>query len=125
MFLEQTNKSFEFEKINIFCTISFFSVVNNKQKCCVTGKYPWRHAFRRHLSRNPSLWYDSPDPSPAPSADSQVLPQIVKSDISLSEARTVRKRCYSSSDESAVSGDSLEPAEREFDSFYDEVNRKW
>ncbi|CAF4742602.1 unnamed protein product [Pieris macdunnoughi] len=24
------------------------------------GKHPWRHAFRRHLNRNPHLWIDEP-----------------------------------------------------------------
>ncbi|XP_047524074.1 uncharacterized protein LOC125062301 isoform X2 [Pieris napi] len=24
------------------------------------GKHPWRHAFRRHLTRNPHLWIDEP-----------------------------------------------------------------
>ncbi|KAH9633724.1 hypothetical protein HF086_008746 [Spodoptera exigua] len=58
-----------------------------------SGKYPWRHAFRRHLARNPELW-TKPDPDKPEDghADRNILPDViqdsVKSDIRFS-ARTI------------------------------------
>lgn len=57
-----------------------------------------------------------------------VIPDSVKSDIS---GRTVtdsgkRKRSWSDcSDSSYESDESLQPVEREFERFIDEVNKKW
>ena len=74
-----------------------------------SGKYPWRHAFRKHLSRNPDLWTTTDEIKPSDikqeptdkSDRSDVLPDLadrsdlpdviqdsVKSDIRLS-ARTL------------------------------------
>lgn len=99
------------------------------------GKYPWRHAFRRHLSRKPSLWLEQSADSPR-SRDYDTLPQ--QSDISLSEKRTIndatvnnlydfiRKRTFSEcSGDSFNSDDSLAPVEQTFEKYIDEVNKKW
>uniref|UniRef100_A0A2H1VHG1 SFRICE_012280 n=1 Tax=Spodoptera frugiperda TaxID=7108 RepID=A0A2H1VHG1_SPOFR len=107
-----------------------------------SGKYPWRHAFRRHLARNPELW-TKPDPDNADDGhtDRNSLPDViqdsVKSDIRFS-ARTIddvvqdnlqrvmRKRSYSGcSDSSYDSDEPLQPVEKEFEQFINEVNKKW
>ncbi|CAH1643005.1 unnamed protein product [Spodoptera littoralis] len=107
-----------------------------------SGKYPWRHAFRRHLARNPELW-TKPDPDNPDDglADRNTLPDViqdsVKSDIRFS-ARTIdevvqdnlqrvmRKRSYSGcSDSSYDSDEPLQPVEKEFEQFINEVNKKW
>ncbi|XP_022816840.1 uncharacterized protein LOC111349822 [Spodoptera litura] len=107
-----------------------------------SGKYPWRHAFRRHLARNPELW-TKPDPDDPDDglADRNTLPDViqdsVKSDIRFS-ARTIdevvqdnlqrvmRKRSYSGcSDSSYDSDEPLQPVEKEFEQFINEVNKKW
>lgn len=179
------------------------------------GKYPWRHAFRKHLARNPHLWTDpvktedvdvKPDvdvkldvadvkfdvcdvkfdvgdvklnlddikldvddvkllddirledikvtdldvdvkTEPIPmEVDDKVLPDSVSvsgvSGVSVSDrvdkARTIdcavrenltrvmRKRSWSGcSDSSYDSDESLQPVEKEFEKFINEVNRKW
>ncbi|KAJ8707053.1 hypothetical protein PYW08_011187 [Mythimna loreyi] len=122
-----------------------------------SGKYPWRHAFRKHLSKNPDLWTsteeakpdikeESPDMSDVPDKadlppDRADLPDViqdsVKSDIRFS-ARTIdgvvrdnlervmRKRAWSGcSDSSYDSDESLQPVEKEFEQFIDEVHKKW
>lgn len=118
-----------------------------------SGKYPWRHEFRRHLSRNLDLWTVSddktPDIKPEPSDKSDALPtdrtdslpdviqDSVKSDIRLSARtidgvvrdnlqRVIRKRAWSGcSDSSYDSDESLQPVEKEFEQFINEVNKKW
>lgn len=123
-----------------------------------SGKYPWRHAFRKHLSRNPDLWTETtpddvkPDikseptdmdeadgPSLSERADSlpDVIQDSVKSDIRFSArtidgvvrdnlGRVLRKRAYSAcSDSSYDSDESLQPVEKEFEKFINEVNKKW
>lgn len=117
-----------------------------------SGKYPWRHAFRRHLSRNPDLWTvsddikqeatdttDKPDKHVHPTRSDlpDVIQDSVKSDIRFS-ARTIdgvvrdnldrvmRKRAWSGcSDSSYDSDESLQPVEKEFEKFINEVNKKW
>ncbi|CAG5053087.1 unnamed protein product [Parnassius apollo] len=139
-----------------------------------SGKYPWRHAFRRHLARYPGLWTTDikPDIDVKRDGDGDVrldidvkperdidvrpdvdvkqepmnvdgllpddmLPQDVKSDISVSARtidsvikenlkRMIRKRSWSGcSDSSYDSDESLQPVEKEFEQFIDEVNKKW
>lgn len=129
-----------------------------------SGKYPWRHAFRQHLSRNPELWTcpvkTDPDDirpicdeirpnedevktyledlrPPQPMDTDNACDENVKSDISVRN-RTIdnfvkenlnrqwRKRAYSAcSDSSYDSDESLQPVEREFEKFINEVNKKW
>ncbi|KAJ8704613.1 hypothetical protein PYW07_011801 [Mythimna separata] len=122
-----------------------------------SGKYPWRHAFRKHLSKNPDLWTSAEDAKPdikqetdlsdadtpdkADRADLPDLPDViqdsVKSDIRFS-ARTIdgavrdnlervmRKRAWSGCSESSYDSDeSLQPVEKEFEQFINEVNKKW
>ncbi|XP_063370676.1 uncharacterized protein LOC134658999 [Cydia amplana] len=99
-----------------------------------TGKYPWRHAFRNHLRRNPHLWLkDEPDLKAVDLRDldldlgvkCKVEPEL-KSDISVRTIDTVdsevRKRAWSTSEDS---DSSLQPVEQEFEKFIDEVNKKW
>lgn len=125
------------------------------------GKYPWRHAFRRHLARNPGLWTVDVKPDAEVKSDADVkpdddvkpvkqepmdvdeplpdatLPQHVTSDIRVS-ARTIdsavrenlhrvmRKRTWSGcSHDSYDSDESLQPVEKEFEQFINEVNKKW
>uniref|UniRef100_A0A2A4ITW3 Uncharacterized protein n=1 Tax=Heliothis virescens TaxID=7102 RepID=A0A2A4ITW3_HELVI len=119
-----------------------------------SGKYPWRHAFRRHLARNPDLWTaDTADIKQEPTksdvrSDLTDLPDVrselpdviqdsVKSDIRFSARtldgvvrenlqRVMRKRAWSGcSDTSYDSDESLQPVEKEFQQFIDEVNKKW
>ncbi|CAB3262048.1 unnamed protein product [Arctia plantaginis] len=41
-----------------------------------SGKYPWRHAFRRHLARNPDLWTEpAPDDVDVKLSDVDVKPE--------------------------------------------------
>ncbi|CAK1593409.1 unnamed protein product [Parnassius mnemosyne] len=139
-----------------------------------SGKYPWRHAFRRHLARYPGLWTVDVKPdidvkhdgdgdvrldidvkserdiNVRPDVDvkqepmdvdgplrDDMLPQDVKSDISVSARtidsaikenlkRVIRKRSWSGcSDSSYDSDESLQPVEKEFEQFINEVNKKW
>ncbi|XP_063898101.1 uncharacterized protein LOC135118904 [Helicoverpa armigera] len=121
-----------------------------------SGKYPWRHAFRRHLARNPDLWTadtdikQEPTKSDLPDVRSDLpdirsdLPDViqdsvnsVKSDIRFSARtldgvvrdnlqRVMRKRAWSGcSDSSYDSDESLQPVEKEFEQFINEVNKKW
>ncbi|XP_046975109.1 uncharacterized protein LOC124541261 isoform X2 [Vanessa cardui] len=140
------------------------------------GKYPWRHAFRRHLAENPHLWtvpvksdvddvkldlgdvkldvtdvkidvddvkLDVDDVKLEPmdvDSDSKLLPDLSDSvtDSVSDRARTIdsfvrgnlerviRKRSWSGcSDSSYDSDESLQPVEREFEKFINEVNKKW
>ncbi|XP_023938112.2 uncharacterized protein LOC112045944 isoform X2 [Bicyclus anynana] len=159
------------------------------------GKHPWRHAFRKHLAKNPHLWTDpvkteaddlkldrfydddvklevddfrldeddvkvtvddvknsdtatadvkvetmEVDEKVLPESDN-VLPSVSDSAFSVSasgRARTIdsgvkenldrvmRKRAWSGcSDSSYDSDESLQPVEREFEKFINEVNKKW
>ncbi|XP_048002347.1 uncharacterized protein LOC125238902 [Leguminivora glycinivorella] len=106
-----------------------------------TNKYPWRHAFRKHLRRNPHLWLDlKPDVTDLKPEVIDLKPEVIdlkdevdaglkcrveelKSDISVRTIDSeVRKRAWSSSEDS---DGSLQPVEQEFERFIDEVNKKW
>ncbi|XP_039747698.1 uncharacterized protein LOC120624936 isoform X2 [Pararge aegeria] len=168
------------------------------------GKHPWRHAFRKHLAKNPHLWTEpvktdavdlkldkfdvddikidvddvkidvddvkidvddvrlevdsvktSDDAKPSDvtdvkietmDVDDKVLPEsdsvianVSDSAFSVSDKartidsavrgnleRVIRKRSWSGcSDSSYDSDESLQPVEREFEKFINEVNKKW
>lgn len=146
------------------------------------GKYPWRHAFRRHLAENPHLWTVPVKPSvddlkldvadvkldlgdvklevddvkldvddlkldvddvkldSMEVASDKLLPDLSDSvtDSASDKARTIdsyvkenlqrviRKRSWSGcSDSSYDSDESLQPVEKEFEQFINEVNKKW
>ncbi|CAH0716884.1 unnamed protein product, partial [Brenthis ino] len=127
------------------------------------GKYPWRHAFRRHavkdtdrlvrneiadvktnitdvkdVKSNVSDVKLGVDGVKAKSMDVDKVNVLTDSENSDSDKRTIdcyvrenlerviRKRSWSVCDDSSYDSDeSLQPAEREFEEFINEVNKKW
>ncbi|CAH2084167.1 unnamed protein product [Euphydryas editha] len=146
------------------------------------GKYPWRHAFRRHLAENPHLWtvpaktcvddlkldvadvkldlgdvkldvddvkldvddlkldvddvkleaidVDSdkllPDLSDSVTDSVSDKMRTIDSYVKENLRRVIRKRSWSGcSDSSYDSDESLQPVEKEFEKFINEVNKKW
>jgi hypothetical protein len=116
-----------------------------------SGKYPWRHSFRQHLAKNPHLWTEEEDVKPEYKMDVDVktepeVKSVIESDnevklasvkcdsdnrtiedsVRCSLRRVLRKRAISGcSDGGYDSDESLQPVERVFEKFINEVNKKW